>query len=154
MTTRLVVGRRSLAALLLAVPLAAVAQQQTAQAFVESIYQPYRTKGFKGQPYWEPAHFFAPDLAAAIEHDMALAKQRGEPPTLDGDPFVNAQEWEISDLVIATSVGDGKGQSAVTFKNLGKPRALTVLLVQTPQGWRISNIVSASGSLRALYKLR
>jgi hypothetical protein len=29
-----------------------------------------------------------------------------------------------------------------------------VLLVQTPQGWRISNIVSASGSLRALYKLR
>ncbi len=148
-----VLARRSMAALLLATPFAASAQAKTPQTFLESLYQPYRQKGFKGQPYWEPRRFFAADLAAAIEADMKAAKQRKEPPTLDGDPFVDAQEWEITDLTIATSASEGKAQGAISFKNLGEPKALAVLLVQTPQGWRISDIVGASGSLRKLYKL-
>lgn len=143
-----------LVALLVAAPFGAAAQEKMPRAFVEDIYRPYLTKGFKGQRYWEPSRFFAPDLAAAIERDFAQAKQRKEVPTLDGDPFVDAQDWEISDLLIATSDGDGKAQAAVTFKNLGEPRALALLLVRTPQGWRIADIVSANGSLRALYKLR
>jgi hypothetical protein len=143
-----------LAGLLFAAPFVAVAQEKTPRAFIEGIYRPYLTKGFKGQPYWKPAPFFAPDLAAAIERDAAQAKQRKEVPVLDGDPFVDAQDWEISDLLIATSDGDGKAQAAVTFKNLGEPKALALLLIRTPQGWRIADIVSANGSLRALYKLR
>ena len=143
-----------LAGLLFAAPFVAVAKEKTPRAFIEGIYRPYLTKGFKGQRYWEPSRFFAPDLAAAIERDFAQAKQRKEVPVLDGDPFVDAQDWEISDLLIATSDGDGKAQAAVTFKNLGEPKALALLLVRTPQGWRIADIVSANGSLRALYKLR
>ena len=143
-----------LVALLLAAPFGAAAQEKTPRAFVEDIYRPYLTKGFKGQRYWETSRFFASDLAAAIERDFAQAKQRKEVPTLDGDPFVDAQDWEISDLLIAASDGDGKAQAAVTFKNLGEPKALALLLVRTPQGWRIADIVSANGSLRALYKLR
>ena len=149
-----VLARRSLVGLLLAAPFGAAAQEKTPRAFIEDIYRPYQTKGFKGQPYWKPSPFFAPDLAAAIERDMAQATRQKEVPTLDGDPFVDAQDWEISDLLIATSVGDEKAQAAVTFKNLGEPIALALLLVRTPQGWRIADIVSASGSLRALYKLR
>ena len=143
-----------LVGLLLAAPFGAAAQEKTPRAFVEDIYRPYQTKGFKGQPYWKPVPFFAPDLAAAIERDTAQAKQRKEVPVLDGDPFVDAQDWEISDLLIAVSDGNGKAQAAVTFKNLGEPKALALLLVRTPQGWRIVDIVSANGSLRALYKLR
>jgi hypothetical protein len=143
-----------LVGLLLAAPFGAAAQEKTPRAFVEDIYRPYQTKGFKGQPYWKPVPFFAPDLAAAIERDTAQAKQRKEVPVLDGDPFVDAQDWEISDLLIAVSDGNGKAQAAVTFKNLGEPKALALLLVRTPQGWRIADIVSANGSLRALYKLR
>jgi len=143
-----------LVGLLLAAPFGTAAQEKTPRAFVEDIYRPYQTKGFKGQPYWKPVPFFAPDLAAAIERDTAQAKQRKEVPVLDGDPFVDAQDWEISDLLIAVSDGNGKAQAAVTFKNLGEPKALALLLVRTPQGWRIADIVSANGSLRALYKLR
>lgn len=149
-----VLGRRSLTALLLTAPFSTAAQEKAPQAFIESIYRPYQIKGFKGQPYWQPTSFFAPDLAAAIEHDMTLAKQRGEPPALDGDPFVDAQDWEISDLTITTSVAGDRALATVVFKNLGEPRTLKVLLVQSPQGWRISDIVSANTSLRALYKLR
>ena len=97
-----------LVGLLLAAPFGAIAQEKTPRAFVEDIYRSYQTKGFKGQRYWESSRFFAPDLAAAIERDMAQAKQRKEVPVLDGDPFVDAQDWQISDLMIATSDGDGK----------------------------------------------
>ncbi|MBS0519078.1 MAG: DUF3828 domain-containing protein [Proteobacteria bacterium] len=156
-------GRRLATALLLAVPTSALAstivapsvmaQGQTPQAFLDGLYQPYRQEGFKGQPYWEPRRFFAPDLAAAIEKDVAAARQHKEAPLLDGDPFVDAQDWQITDLTIVASAGDNTAQGAVAFRNLGEPKTLTVLLIRTPQGWRISDIVSATGSLRKLYRL-
>ena len=42
----------------------------------------------------------------------------------------------------------------MTFTNFGEPKGAMLSLVKTPAGWRISNIVTASGSLRALYKLK
>lgn len=152
-TRRHFLERYAAAMLLLAVPFAAAAQAQSPQAFVEALYQPYRNKGFKGQPYWEPSLFFTPDLASAIDRDMTTAKQRGEPPLLDGDPFVDAQEWDIADLTIAASTHDDTSLATVAFKNFGERKTVTLSLVRTAQGWRISNIVSADTSLRALYKL-
>lgn len=131
---------------------AAVAQQQTPQAFLESIYQPYRQKNFKGQPYREVDRFFAPDLARAMERDMRDAKLRGEVPTLDGDPFVDAQEWEVTGLSLASAVSGSNATGAVSFLNFGKPTALALILVQTSQGWRIADIVGANGSLSGLFK--
>jgi hypothetical protein len=149
-----VLSRRHLAALLAALPFTVQAQQPTAQAFLQSIYAPYQESGFKGQPYWEPARFFAPDLAAAIDQDMKLSKQRGEPPALNGDPFVDAQEWRIIDLTMVITPTDDSARADVSFKNLDRPKTLTVTLARTPQGWRISDILGANGSLRELYKLR
>jgi hypothetical protein len=152
-----VLRRWTLALALLALPIAAAAQQpQTAIDFLKSIYEPYRSDSFKGQPYWEPRRFFAPDLAAAIERDFAEAKKRQEVPTLDGDPFLNAQDWQITGISYATSLAkDGKtAAGAVSFLNTGAPRAVALSLVDTPSGWRISDIVDSSGSLRALFKLK
>jgi hypothetical protein len=148
-----VLRRRAIAGLLAGLlSTAAAAQQQTPQAFLESIYQPYRQKGFKGQPYWELDRFFAPDLARTIERDMREAKRRGEVPTLDGDPFVDAQEWEVTTLSIASAVSGSNATGAVSFLNFGKPTALAIILVQTPRGWRIADIVGANGSLSGLFK--
>jgi len=149
-----VLRRRLLAAILVVPAAGALAQPETPQSFLEGIYFPYRQKDFKGQPYWEPQHFFVADLAAAIDHDMAEADQRKEPPTLDGDPFVDAQEWEISALTISTSIDGSKASGAVSFMNYGQPKSLTLALVQTAQGWRIHDIEGGSGSLRALFKLK
>lgn len=138
-----------------ALPLGAVAQTlDTPQAFLQAIYFPYKEKNFKGQPYWESSRFFVPQLAAAIDRDFKDSKKRGEPPTLDGDPFVDAQDWQITSVSLATSVSGNKAAGAVAFVDSGKPRGVVVDLVKTEAGWRIADILAPSGSLRALYKLR
>ena len=147
-------SRRLLALLLLAVPAAASAQEQTPQQFLASIYEPYKKADFKGQPYWEASRFFAPDLARAIDKDFAEAKKRKEVPTLDGDPFVDAQDWKIDSLSYASSISGNKAAGAVSFISLGEPKAVALAMVKTSAGWRISDIVTANGSLRTLFKLK
>ena len=149
--------RRLIAAVLAALPVAAAAQPQpgTPEAFVQSIYQPYLKEDFKGQPYWEVSRFFAPDLAQAIDRDFAEAKKRNEVPTLDGDPFIDAQDWRVTSMVHGCTVDPepSRATCSVSFTNLGKATAVALKLVKTPEGWRISEIRAPSGSLRALYKL-
>ncbi len=146
--------RRRLTLLLAALPVAARAEEQTPAQFVSSIYEPYKKADFKGQPYWQVDRFFAPDLARAIDKDFAEAKKRREVPTLDGDPFIDAQDWKIESISYVTSVKGDKAAGAVSFLNLGEPKAVALTLVKTSAGWRISDIVSANGSLRALFKLK
>jgi len=148
-----VLSRRAVAAACL-LPFAAEAQEQTAQAFLQSIYAPYLKRDFKGQPYTEAARFFAPDLARAMDRDMRQAKQRGQPPTLDGDPFVDAQEWQVTALIVRSSGGSDSATGVVTFENFGKPKRLAIELVKTPAGWRIADIAGSGGSLRSLYKMQ
>jgi hypothetical protein len=147
-----VLSRRAAAALLCALPFDAAAQA-TPQAFLEEIYKPYLAHDFKGQSYTQVNRFFAPDLARAIERDVREAQRRMEVPALDGDPFIDAQDWDITKLSISAKVEGTKATAFVGFENLGKPVRLTVDLIQTPVGWRIADIEAPSGSLRALYKL-
>jgi hypothetical protein len=149
--------RRTISLLLGFLPFAAQAQQatrQTAQAFLESLYVPYRAKGFNGQPYTQAERFFEPILAAAMQRDYQLAQKNGVPPTLNGDPFVDAQEWEVTNLSISIAASGEQATGMVSFVNFNQKKTLTVELVQTQAGWRIADIADASGSLRALYKLR
>ncbi|MFI4998587.1 MAG: hypothetical protein ACHQK9_01805 [Reyranellales bacterium] len=133
-------------------PPPAQALKASPQAFLEEIYQPYLQKGFKGQPYWEATRFFEPELARAMDQNRQDARQRGKPPVLNGDPFVNAQDWQISGLVVAALPAGTGATGNVIFSNQGEPQHLTIDLVQTPDGWRIAEIRGLG--LRALYKLR
>ena len=138
-------------------PFATQAQQptqQTAQAFLESLYAPYRAKGFKGQPYTETERFFEPTLARAMQRDYQLAQRNGVPPTLNGDPFVDAQEWEVTNLSIRAAAAGEQATGIVSFVNFKQKKTLAVELVQTKSGWRIADIAGAGGSLRALYKVK
>jgi hypothetical protein len=147
--------RRILVLLLAALPVAARAQpQQSAQAFLEGLYAPYRTKGFRGQPYTQAERFFEPILARAMQRDYQLAQRNGVPPTLNGDPFVDAQEWEVTNLSIRAAAAGEQATGIVSFVNFTQKKTLAVELVQTPGGWRISDIAGAGGSLRALYKVK
>ncbi len=144
------------AALLCILSRAAQAQQPTPQAFLEAIYKPYLDKNYRGQNYGQADRFFVPDIVRAMNADYAAAKRRGEVPLLDGDPFVCAQEWEISKLAVSVSTNGTKTTGIVAFDNLEKPTRVTLDLVQTPTGWRIADIACSGDptSLRALYKLR
>lgn len=83
---------------------------------------------------------------------MREAKRRAEVPKLDGDPFLDAQDWNIKDLAISVKADGPKATGQVTFDNLGKHTEINLDLVQTPAGWRIANIKAPSGSLSDLYK--
>jgi hypothetical protein len=73
-------------------------------------------------------------------------------PALDGDPFVDAQEWEITGLTITVQTdGPDKAMGIVAFRNFNKPIKIQVALVRLKDGWRISDIVWPDGSLRGLY---
>ena len=151
---RSVLRRRLILVAFCALPLAVQAQTQSAEGFLQSIYDPYLQHGFKGQPYWQVDRYFATDLARAIEADMREAKRRGEVPALDGDPFLDAQDWDVENLAINVKTDDDgqKATGEVTFDNLGKRTQVTLALLRTGMGWRITDIKSPSGVLSDLYK--
>lgn len=134
------------------------AESASPRAFLESIYKPYLAKTYKGANYSKPANlrrYFEPKLASAIIADMAAAAKRNEVSTLDGDPFVDAQDWEIADLAIdVKTVGPTKASATVDFTNIRKPKTIKLDLVKTAGGWRIADINASSGSLRQLFKVK
>jgi hypothetical protein len=141
-------------ALLLAAP-PVLAQGGTPQAFLDSIYRAYGEKGFKGHPYNLAERYFGSPLREAIDKDFAESKRRNEAPMLNGDPFIDAQEAEIANIAVnAWLTGPTTAMGVATFTNFGKPMRVTLELVSTPAGWRITEIKAPSGSLRAMYKIK
>ena len=142
-----------------ALAVAANAEGASPRAFVDGIYQHYVGKdASKGLPLASEAvirRYFASPLADAMVKDFAEAHKAGEVPLLNGDPFVDAQDWEISNLKTdVKSTGANTAVATATFVIFMEPRTVTLDLLNTPAGWRIAEIRSVSGSLRALYKLK
>jgi hypothetical protein len=156
MTLRL----RPLAALVLLLTtataaLAAEAEAGSPQAFLETIYRNYQGKDSKGFALDKPAvirRIFVPELANAIVEDQAAAAKRGEVPELDGDPFVDAQDWEIAGLGFKVAMnGAARATATVTFRNFGEAHTVTHELVKTASGWRIADIRMKERTLKGLY---
>ncbi len=97
--------------------------------------------------------FFDPALAGMITKDMDEARDRGDAPTLDGDPFVNSQEWKISACDIKVSLdSEGAAHATATFMNFDKNIQVDLSLTHLPEGWRIADIAyEGNGTLRDLY---
>jgi hypothetical protein len=132
--------------------------QGAPKAFVDSIYNTYLAKDSKGVSIDNEAairRYFAPPLSDAIVKDMAEAQKANEVPTLNGDPFIDAQDWEIANLrTVVKTTGANTAVATVNFTIFRKPRTVTLDLIRTGDGWRIAKIRAPSGSLRALYKLK
>jgi Protein of unknown function (DUF3828) len=120
------------------------AAETTAKDFIESIYAAYKGKDAKGVPIDRTAdlnRYFAPALVKLINKDRAAANRRHEVPTLDGDPFVDAQDWEIDSFDITVrDTGAGKAAATVSFKNIDMVKSVVLDLVKLKAGWRISEI--------------
>lgn len=133
----------------------ALADDATPDKFLAAIYHHYEGKNARGvdiQGKKALARYFEPSLAALIAQDEEAAAKRGDAPELDGDPFIDAQDWEITDLKIASKMeGTDKAVAMVSFRNFDEPHSVTVELIKLPVGWRIADIVWTEGSLRKLY---
>jgi len=132
----------------------AAAAEPSATSFVEAIYAPYKVKDGKGIPLDSDAalkRYFEPRLVALIIKDRN--KAGGELPTLDMDPFIDAQAWDISAVDIAVrDTSAEKASAKVSFKNLGKPTTVVLDLVKLTGEWRIADINwGRKQTLRALF---
>ncbi len=98
--------------------------------------------------------YLTPELGTLLLKKMkADAKRKDEVPDLDGDPFIGAQEWVVTELAIAVAeTGPDKATGTVSFKNEGEAKTITLDLKKTKAGWRIDDIhwPGEEGSLRKL----
>jgi hypothetical protein len=141
---------------LLAVLIATILPARAAEDpkdFVTAIYQTYVGKDAKGIPVnsaraWQ---LITPGLMKLIDADARAAAKRGEPPRLDGDPFIDAQDFDIKSFTVEIQeVGRYRAVATVTFRNEASAGngPMILALVKTGDEWRIDDFRGDSGSVR------
>src|ERR1700730_12563578 len=141
------------------VPAGAALDDPPAKAFLEKIYAAYKGKNSKGILLDSDAmlrRYFEPGLAALMIKDSKDAAKRGDVPELDGDPFINAQDWEIGPVdIVVRDIAPDKASATAKFRKLRDVDEETTVaydLVKLKDGWRIAEITwDGKDTLRGLY---
>lgn len=135
----------------------ASAETASPQSFVDGIYRAYVGNNSKGISLSNDAavrRYFAPPLSDAMVKDFAAARRRNEPSSLGGDPFIDGQDWDVRRFsTVVKSTGDSTAVATVTLMST-ESRTITLELLRSNAGWRITDIKAPTGSLRDFYKLR
>jgi hypothetical protein len=122
----------------------ASAGDASATAFITAIYNSYKGKDAKGMPLDSERiirRYFEPQLATMMAKDQKAAARRGEVGLLDFDPFLEAQDWDVTTFDInVTDATAGKAQATVKFVNLGQAMTVMLDLVQVNKDWRVYDI--------------
>ena len=121
--------------------------------FVTAIYQSYVGKDARGIPVNSDRarQLITPSLMKLIDADARAAQKRGEPPRLDGDPFIDAQDFDIKSFQVEVQdVGRARAVVTVTFKNEASAgnEPMILVLMKIGDAWRIDDFRGGSGSLR------
>jgi hypothetical protein len=148
-----------LAAVGMAAAKPASAADRGASAFVAAIYAAYKGKNAKGirlDTEVNIRRYFEPSLAALMIKDQKDATRRHDVPNLDGDPFVDAQDWDIAAFDIAvTDTVNNAASATVKFRNADTPTVVVLDLVKTANDWRVGDITwqhdGKKETLRELY---
>ena len=112
----------------------------TPQALLEAFYAPY----FSGEFTEDESPFFSDELEALYAAD-AEATPEGEIGALDFDPFVDGQDFELTDFEIgAPGIAGDYASADVTFNNMGHPTTLAYEFVKENGSWQIDDVVSTN----------
>ena len=112
----------------------------TPQALLEAFYAPY----FSGEFTEDESPFFSDELEALYAAD-AEATPEGEIGALDFDPFVDGQDFELTDFEIgAPGIAGDYASADVTFNNMGRPTTLAYEFVMENGSWQIDDVVSTN----------
>lgn len=113
---------------------------ETPQALLEAFYAPY----FNGNFPENEAQFRSHALQALYDDDAELAGE-GEMGAISFDPYIDGQDYDITELVIgAPAIAGDEAVVDVAFRNFGEPRALTYELVLEDGGWKVDDVVSTN----------
>jgi hypothetical protein len=139
---------------MLAAMVPSVAAEDTPKAFLEKLYAAYAAPNKSGVNIDTDkalARYFSPEVIKLMDKMYAAAKKTGDVPALDGDPFIDAQDWDIKSFDITVDqAGNDKATGHVHFKNLDAERSITLDLIHLKPGWRIDDINWGEGTLRKL----
>jgi len=139
--------RLALAALgfLLALAMPAMAQtNDTPRGLLEAIYQSYSTDIFPD----DDLAIYSNRLKALFAADRERTPE-GEIGAIDFDPFVNAQDYDLTNLVIGEpTVTDGQASAQVRFVNLGEKNTLVITMVRESDGWKVDDVQSTEGEVQ------
>ncbi|HVH78972.1 MAG TPA: DUF3828 domain-containing protein [Stellaceae bacterium] len=131
---------RAIFAAFLLVWVGGTAQAQTPGdpvAFIRAIYAGYE----RDKPADWDKHPYTPRMRKAIVADKAYAK--GEVGRLDFDPFINGQDYKLTDVsVTLVSQAQDKAVVEAKFSNLGDAQDLRYDLVRSNGRWLIDEIQS------------
>lgn len=131
------------------------AAEPSAKDFVAAIYKHYQGKDAKGILINSPLakSLMTPGLLALIEADAKRAERRREVPRLDGDPFIDAQDFEdIGPVTIDVTEKGPAATAKVGFTNFGEKKSVTLNLLKTNGEWRIDDFAAPTSIRRMLGK--
>src|SRR5258707_1640225 len=129
--------------------------QTTPEALVAALYKAHdrnQSPFFQTKSRALIDRYFERSLADLIWKDAKEAK--GEVGAIEADPLYNAQDTKITGFTIHNAeITADKAEVLVTFLNFGKKSNIGFSLVQTPVGWKISDIKYSEGMhLLGFYK--
>ena len=110
----------------------------TPKALLDYAYAPYATGNFKD----DTSLLYSSELNAQFAAADASSSE-DSPGPIDFDVFVNAQDYQLTDLVIGDPVDEGAGVKVpVSLKNFGDAQSLLFHLIKEGGGWKINDIES------------
>lgn len=129
------------AALALTAPAAAF---DDPKALVEAFYGAYAEPDFDKfiELKKDEASYFSKELQALFARDAADSERIGGIARIDFDPWVNGQDFEITDLFIADGelTSDTTATVPVDFRNFGRETNIWVYTVKEADGWKIDDM--------------
>jgi hypothetical protein len=141
MTSNLTIALLSLLVLILPVRAQNV---ESARGFVQQVYGDYANRDVHHLEQRQ-AKFYTPKL-----YSLILADRSGNPGyvgNLDGDPICDCQDpgdpgqLKVESITFSAS-SQGRLKADVAFLIVREPRKVTLLLLKTPAGWRIDDIMT------------
>jgi len=109
---------------------------------VREIYDPYHHAGPVGSLETMQKHVISKKLHALFEY-YDRRSSPDEVGTLDFDPFISAQDYELKDVEIVSETIDGDEATVeVGFTNFGDRTELTYTLAKEGGAWKIDDIRS------------
>ncbi|HEY4199729.1 MAG TPA: DUF3828 domain-containing protein [Devosiaceae bacterium] len=123
---------------------ALAASYDSPKALLQSIYASYDSKEFPE----DQEEIYSQRMKDLMAADRARTPE-GEIGALDFDPFINGQDYELTELVIGEPVIDGDtASSQVTFKNFEDPIGLSITMVKEADGWKVDDVQSTVGEFQ------
>ena len=115
----------------------------TPQDLLTALYAPYAKGDSFDWSKWDESKFRSSHLNELFAKDLKEAN--GDVGRLDFDPYIDGQDYQITDLTFGEAMITGTtAKVEVTFKNFDAAEDLMFTLVEEADGWKVDDVVSSN----------